>query len=201
MLSSHTLRAWGALLLGSIFAVGLALPATAKVHLSRKEALEWAFPGAARVEEKTHVLSAAQANAVEQDARSKLESKIVKLYTAYDAAGQATGYAVIDIHTVRTLPEAFLVVMTPEGKVRNLRVLAFYEPPEYEPSKRWLEQFEARGLEDETRIGGAIHGIAGSTLSARAVAGGVRRALALHRLLVKDEAPAAGGANEPLGER
>ena len=166
------------------FAVGLAQPATAKVFLSRKEAIAWAFPGVDRVDERTVVLTDEQARAVEERAKTPLESRIVKLYTGLQG-GEATGYAFIDIHTVRTLPEAFLVVLTPEGQVRSLRVLAFYEPPEYLPPDRWLEQFEQRRLDEGTRIGGAIHGIAGSTLSARAVTGGVRRSLALFEVLVK----------------
>jgi hypothetical protein len=167
---------------------GLAAPAEAKVFLSRKEALAWAFPEA-DVEERTSVLSAEQARAVEALARAPLESKIVKLYTARDG-DDVVGYAFIDIHTVRTQPEAFLIVLTPEGAVRSLRVLAFYEPEEYLPPERWLEQFDAARLERDLRVGGAIHGIAGSTLSARAVSAGVRRSLALWQVLV-------GGASAP----
>jgi len=163
-------------------------PAQAKVYLSRSEAIDWAFPGADRVDERTFVLTDAQARAVERLGRAPVETRIVKLYTAL-REGAATGYAFIDIHTVRTLPEAFMVVLTPEGAVRSLRVLAFYEPPEYLPHENWLEQFEGGGLGHGLEPGSAIHGIAGSTLSAQAVSAGVRRSLALWQVLV-GEAPA-----------
>jgi hypothetical protein len=176
--------------LGLAVAGSLAAPAAAKVYLSRTEALAWAFPDAERVDERTVVLAAAQVQSIEALAKSPVESRIVKYYTA--RAGEAVlGYAFIDIHTVRTLPEAFLVVLTPEGAVRSLRVLAFYEPGEYLPSERWLEQFEAGRLETGLHVGGAIHGIAGSTLSARAVSGGVRRSLAFFEVLVRGDAAAA----------
>ena len=42
-----------------------------------------------------------------------------------EQAGRVLGYAVIDVHNVRTLPEAFMVVLSPEGEVRSLRLLAF----------------------------------------------------------------------------
>lgn len=174
-------------------------PAAAKVYLSRSEALAWAFPDADRIDPRTVVLSDAQAEAVESRAKAKLESRIVKLYTAH-RDGAVAGYAFIDIHTVRTQPEAFLVVLTPDGIVRTLRVLAFYEPAEYLPPDRWLAQFDRRALDEQTRIGGAIHGIAGSTLSARAVTGGVRRSLALYQVLVRGEAaaaPSVGAAPAP----
>lgn len=175
--------------LGGSLAVGVA-PARAKVYLSRSEALAWAFPDADRVDERTFVLTDAQANAVERLARAPVETRIVKLYTALED-GAATGYAFIDIHTVRTLPEAFLVVLTPGGAVRSLRVLAFYEPPEYLPPENWLEQFEQGTLGSRLEPGAAIHGIAGSTLSAQAVSAGVRRSLALWEVLVGRAAPPA----------
>jgi hypothetical protein len=185
--SSRIRRAGWTLCLAIAFAAGLASPATAKVYLSRREALAWAFPQADRIDERSHVLTREQAQLVESRAGAKLDSRIVKLYTAY-LGDEVQGYAFIDIHTVRTLPEAFLVVLTPEGEVRTLRVLAFYEPSEYLPPERWLEQFDRRRLDDQTHVGGAIHGIAGSTLSANAVTGGVRRSLALYEVLVKGHA-------------
>ena len=103
------------------------------------------------------------------------------------------GYAIIDVHTVRTFPEAFLVVLDPQGRVVSTRILAFYEPPEYMPPERWLAQFDGRVLEPSLSLGGSIHGISGSTLSSRAVTTGVRRALALYHtfLPIPPVAPAA----------
>jgi hypothetical protein len=173
---------------------GRPAPGEAEVYLSRQEAIAQAFPDAERVEERTVILDEAQTRAVEELARSPLESRIVKIYEGR-RADRITGYAFIDVHTVRTLPEAFLVVVTPEGKVRQLRLLAFYEPPEYAPAERWLDQFDARGLDDRLRLGGAIHGIAGSTLSSRAVTGGVRRALALFEVVIR-----GGGEGDSLAE-
>lgn len=167
----------------------VSIPATdaqAKVFYSQKEALELAFPGADRVDRRSEALDDPAAERVEKLSRARLESRIVTLYTGVKD-GEVMGYAFIDVHNVRTLPEAFLVVLSPDGSVRSLRLLAFYEPEEYKPSDRWLRQFDDRRLERSLRLGGEIHGIAGSTLSSRAVTGGVRRALALYELLVRDE--------------
>jgi hypothetical protein len=89
------------------------------------------------------------------------------------------------MHTVRTLPEAFLVVLTPEGEVRSLRLLAFHEPTEYQPTERWYGQFERKSQQSTLRLGDDIHGIVGATLSARATTLGVRRALAFYEILVR----------------
>jgi Na+-translocating ferredoxin:NAD+ oxidoreductase RnfG subunit len=88
---------------------------------------------------------------------------------------------------VRTHPEAFLVVLSPEGSVRSLRVLAFHEPLEYLPPGRWYEQFGGKSLADALRVGGDVHGIVGATLTAQATTRGVRRALALYQVLYGEE--------------
>jgi len=195
--ASHSRRAKGLCLLAGLLVLGggLAAPAQAKVFLSRTEALDWAFPDAARVDAHTVVLTAAQTRAVEAFARAPVESKLVKLYTAVGPDGAVQGHALIDIHTVRTQPEAFLVVLSPEGAVRSLRVLAFYEPQEYLPPEGWLEQFEGGRVADDLELGGRIDAIGGSTLTSRAVSAGVRRSLALYRVLV------AGETVPPPGER
>jgi Na+-translocating ferredoxin:NAD+ oxidoreductase subunit G len=174
-------RAIACALLGLLFA---AAPAAGEVYLSQREALAIAFPGADRIERKSVVLGDAQAATVERLSGAKLESRIVTLHEGFRGE-ERLGYAVIDVHTVRTLPEAFMVVLSPEGRVAGLRILAFYEPSEYKPSDRFLAQFDARTLGPELRLGGAIHGIAGSSLSSRAVTMGVRRSLALYEVLVR----------------
>jgi len=162
----------------------IAIGAEAKVYNSRSEALELAFPDADRIESQVFVLDDAQAARVEAIARSPVGSKLVKLHRAWK--GDAIlGYAFIDMHTVRTLPEAFLVVLSPEGEVRSLRLLAFHEPLEYQPTSRWYDQFEHKSQHSPLRLGGDIHGIVGATLSARATTRGVRRALALYEILVR----------------
>jgi len=183
--SSRTLLALIAILgLG-----GPAVPAGAKVFHSQKEAIELAFPDADRVETRTLILTGEQTEVIQREARSKLDSRIVKLYHGY-RDDQLLGHAFIDVHVVRTLPEAFLVVLTPEGKVASLRVLAFHEPLEYMPAPRWYHQFESKGLEDDLRLGRDIHGILGATLSTRAVTESVRRVLALYRVLIQPQGAA-----------
>lgn len=165
-------------------------PAAARVFYSQEEALELAFPEADRVDKRTELLDDALAARVEAKARAALPSRLVKLYTGWKG-GAVQGYALIDVHTVRTHQEALLVVLTPDGRVRSLRVLAFYEPEEYLAPQRWLDRLEGRALDDRLRLGGEVHGIAGATLSSRAVTDAVRRSLALFEVLVAPTAPPA----------
>jgi Na+-translocating ferredoxin:NAD+ oxidoreductase RnfG subunit len=158
--------------------------AHAKVFYSRSEALALAFPDADRIADESVLLDDAQAGQIEQLAKSHLESRLVRIYRGY-RGDELLGYAFIDVHNVRTLPEAFLVVLSPAGEVHALRVLAFHEPLEYMPPTRWYQQFEHKTIEAPLRLGGDVHGIVGATLSSRATTEGVRRALALYQVVVK----------------
>ena len=156
----------------------------AKVFAGRRDALAEAFPTAVRIDEKTHVLDDELAALCEQHARAQLESRLVTLYTAWGEEG-VLGYAHISIHNVRTKPEAMLIVLTPEGQVRSVRILAFHEPLDYLPADRWYDQFEGTTREAALRVGRDIHGVVGSTLSAQAASDAVRQALAIYELLVQ----------------
>jgi hypothetical protein len=157
----------------------------AKVFYSRSEALELAFPEADRIEDETVVLGDEQADRIQSLSKSPLESRLVRIYRGFRGP-ELLGYAFIDVHNVRTLPEAFLVVLTPAGSVRALRVLAFHEPLEYKPDDRWYEQFENVSQDQALRLGRDVHGIVGATLSARATTRGVRRALALYEVVIQE---------------
>ena len=159
--------------------------AEAKVFYSRSEALEMAFPEADRIESETYVLADAQVARIEQISESPIDSKLVKIYRGLKG-DRLLGYAVIDMHRVRTLPEAFLVVLSPKGSVQSLRVLAFHEPLEYLPTDRWYDQFDEKDLSHALRLGGDVHGVVGATLSARATTRGVRRILAYYEVLIQN---------------
>ena len=163
--------------------------ASAKVFASQNQALAEAFPDAARIERKTILLGEDDTRAIEAITHQKEESRILVVHTAYDENDRILGFAHIDVHVVRTKPEAFMIVLTPEGRVRSVRILAFHEPLDYLPTDRWYAQFAGKTIEDRLRVGGDVHGVAGATLSARAAADGVRRMLAYWQLLLK---PTAG---------
>ncbi len=171
---------------------GLAEPAQAKVFLSQNQALREAFPDATRIERDTRILRSKQRDRIESMTREKLVSRIVVLHVAYRGE-ELLGYAHVDVHNVRTQPEAFLVVLDPGGTVRSVRILAFHEPLDYLPAGRWYAQFEGKTRADPLRVGRDVHGVVGATLSARAAADGVRRMLAFWEVLLRPESRQAGG--------
>lgn len=163
-------------------------PALSGVFHSRESALELAFPGAERIEARDLFLSEDEAAAVERAAGVAVDSRLVTVYVARNG-GTIAGYAFLDTHPVRTLPETLLVVLDAGGRVAGTHLLAFHEPPEYLPPARWLSRYEGRDL-DGSRWGRAdLDALSGATLSARAVTAAVRRLLAVYRVKLAPEAP------------
>ncbi len=160
--------------------------ATDKVFTSQQQALREAFPEATRIERDSRIVLSDDLERIRALSGQVDLPRVVVLHTAWQGE-RLLGHAHIDVHTVRTKPEAFMIVLTPEGAVRSVRVLAFHEPLDYLPTDRWYAQFEGRTGADRLRVGGDVHGVVGATLSARAAADGVRRTLAYWAVFLQPE--------------
>ncbi|MFP6656041.1 MAG: hypothetical protein VCB25_10475 [Myxococcota bacterium] len=159
-------------------------PVSAKVFASQQQALAEAFPDATRIERRTHLVREKDAAKIAAMIHAEIDSKIIVIHTAYQADA-LLGYAHIDVHNVRTKPEALMIVLRPDGSVRSVRMLAFHEPLDYLPAGRWYDQFIGKTGSDGFRVGGDLHGVVGATLSARAAADGVRRMIAYWEVLLR----------------
>jgi Na+-translocating ferredoxin:NAD+ oxidoreductase RnfG subunit len=157
---------------------------SAKVFASQQEALAESFPNASRIDRRTVILRKKDAAKIAAITHEEVQAKVVVLHSAYKD-DELLGYAHIDVHNVRTKPEALMIVLTPDGTVRSVRMLAFHEPLDYMPTDRWYAQFVGKTNQDGLRVGGDVHGVVGATLSARAAADGVRRMLAYWEVLLR----------------
>ena len=164
-----------------------ALTASAKVLLTRDDALAKAFPNA-QVKRVEVFLTKDQIARAQNAAGRKLDKKIVYRYEAY-VDDQLVGVAYFDAHRVRTLPEILMIAVTPAGTIKEIDVLSFKEPMEYLPKRRWYEQFLNQKLDLDLRVGRDIDGVVGATLTARATSQAVRRTLAIHSVLEPLSAP------------
>lgn len=158
-------------------------PLRAEVLMSEPAALERAFPGAVP-ERRTLYLTPAQVAQVEKAARSKMPSAVVTVFVAR-RAGQVVGRAVLDTHVVRTRPETVLTVIEPDGRLRLALILQFGEPPDYLPRERWLTTLGGKPLDDDLWPGRGVRRVTGATLTVQAITQAVRRALALHALVLE----------------
>lgn len=158
----------------------------ATVFHGQNEAVSLAFPDATHTDSETYILTDEQAEKVEGAGRSALATRLITIHRGWK--GDAfLGYAHIDVHTVRTKAEAFMVVLGPDAEITQVRVLAFYEPLEYMPSGRWYQNFFGKGPGDDLRISFDIDAVTGATLTTRATVDSVRRMLAYYDVLLESD--------------
>ncbi len=161
-------------------------PATwGEVLMTERAAIERAFPGSA-AERLILYLTKDEVGAIERTARSKLPSAVVTAFVARKD-GAVSGRAVLDTHTVRTMPETVLTVVEPDGHLRMALVLQFAEPTDYLPREGWLRTLEGKPLDDELWPGRGVRRVTGATLTVQALTEAVRRSLAIDELVLKSK--------------
>jgi hypothetical protein len=152
-------------------------PAFGQSLLSREDALREYFPPPQVVEKRTLFLTEDQVKAIESRARARVDSRLLTYYAARDS-GRITGYAIVETRIVRTLPQTFMVVVSGDGTLRGVELLAFSEPEDYRPPERWLDTFTGRSLTDDLWLKRGVRNIIGATITAESITSGVREVLA-----------------------
>lgn len=178
-------KVWTRQLIISALLFSLVAPGFAKIFYSKNEAMVLAFGEGAQVETLSLFPDDQQTAKIQQDAKVKLESGLFTFYVGKEK-DKILGYAAIETITVRTKPETLMIVLTPEGGLRNVYTLAFHEPPEYQPPERWFGQLNGKPLADMDFNKG-IQGVSGATLSTRAAVNSVRKVLAVYLTMVKNQ--------------
>jgi hypothetical protein len=164
--------------------LGVATIAGATVFYSKEEAFELAFGAGAETESLPVFLTDGQAEQIEKTAQVKLDSKLYTFHIG-KRGGHVLGYAAIESHNVRTQPETEMIVLSPTGELKRVEMLAFHEPPEYQPPVRWFERLYGKPIED-LRLNQGVDGIAGATLSSRASLDGIRKVMAIYRIALQE---------------
>lgn len=157
-----------------------------QVYLTKEAALKLYFPDAVSVERKTVFLTDQQVEKIQSRARAKVDSRVLTYYVGRSMVGPL-GYAFFETQIVRTMPETFLIVVNPDSSVRAVEILAFFEPEDYLPPKRWLNLFVNKSLRDDLWLKRGVQNVIGATISAQSITDGVRKILATFELAVPKE--------------
>ena len=147
---------------------------------ARDGALRAAFPAAERFVPTDVLLTDAMAAKLSELARARVDARLVTFYAAMRGA-DTLGYVVLHSHRVRTRNQTLAVSFETDGRLHQVQVVAFHEPPEYRLSDRWLEQLKGKGPQDRLSVGVDLDPISGATLSARGTAEQARWLLAAFR--------------------
>ena len=169
-----------------VFSAAAGLQAT--VLITVEEALGLAFPDG-EVSRETLFLTNEQMRSAATAADVEIDGAMVTRFVVR-RGDEVVGFAYIDTHRVRTLPETLLVILEVDGSVRRVEVAAFREPLDYKPGDSWYRQFDDEELDRDLSLDRDIRPITGATLTARATTDAVRRVLAIHLAVTgKGESP------------
>lgn len=166
-----------------LFATLYTAPSQARFFSTQEEALKRAFTGVNNIEKRTLYLTEGEKAKIESIAKAKLDSRLFTYYIG-SQSGAVTGYAVITSFMVRTKHAVTMVVLNPDGDIMSVEVLAFYEPEEYIPHRRWFEQFTGRILDDTLWPRRGVRAVTGATMSVNEITREVRKVLSVFKIMI-----------------
>jgi len=177
MVTTHSKRA--AWLTASAVMAASAVPASGEIYLNEAQALAIVLGERAVVRKEQKTLDDPLRAKLERSSNLRFpESSYTFFIVARD--GQAEKYAIQVNEIGKTEPITFMVGMGPEGKVTDVVIMVFRENRGWEvKEKRFLNQFRGKTLRNSIRVDEDIINYTGATLSSKAVARGVKRALFL----------------------
>lgn len=158
----------------------------AKLLVTPFDALHAFYGKEVQIEKKNVLLTIDKAETVYKKAEMQTGSKIFRTFTVTKDE-KPVAYAILVSRVVRTKDAAVLYMISPEGVIDAVEVIAFNEPPEYTPSKQYVDQFKGKSSKDTLRVGKDIPTVTGATMGARNVTDGARLALAVFDMLFKEK--------------
>jgi len=162
----------------------LALPLSAKMLISPKDAMAQNYGAKSKISEESILLSGAQAKKIQELSGVKLDSKIFKFYKALKE-GKTLGYGILINRKIRSKNGVVLYLISSESVLKGIEVIAFNEPMEYVPSKKWMSQFQNVDTSVPLALSKDIPTITGATLSAKSFVDGSRLAFAFYNEVLK----------------
>ena len=158
-----------------------------RVFLTKKQALQLAFPGVKKVKKKKVWSTDTQTAAIQKILGDQIkynESRVTHYFGLNDA-GQPVGAMTIGNEIGRSYPITFMVVINPNGTVKDVEIMVYREP------HGWEVRFESFMSQFFGRDGGDpfdnINNITGATLSVRSMTKGVKKAVAEFQVIYKDK--------------
>ncbi len=168
-------------LLGAAILLGGARPAAAEpqVFFTHRSLLASFFPGSERVTFRKLDLDGEQRSRIAKRLGAALRKASYTVFVATTGT-HVDGYALIDDEPGQHEPITFGVRLSPTGVVERQEILVYREPRGDEVrAERFRRQFVGKSARDPIAVSADGDAISGATISSRAMATGVRRAVLL----------------------
>ena len=169
----------------AIAAAGLgAAPAFAIDYMNAEQARKLLFPAAAKWQDKSVTLDAAQLRSVADRAGMPARSAAWNLSNALDDKGGVIGTVVVDQVIGKFELITYAVGIDRSGAITGIEILSYRESHGSEVRlPAWRRQFAGKSLAQPIKAGEDIAIISGATMSCNHVTDGVRRIVALVAML------------------
>ncbi len=155
-----------------------------QVFLTKKEALDLAFPGADEILKKKYWLKDEHREAIGKLCQQKIDDRRITYYIG-KKAGNIMGYMVIDHRIGKNYPITYMVVINPDGTVRDVEIMVYREPHGWEVRfETFMRQFFGKNVDSDFND---ITSITGATLSVNSMRASVYKAVSAFKVLVLDQ--------------
>jgi FAD:protein FMN transferase len=172
----HRRIAWAT---ASAAILGAVCPASAQTYLTEAQALAAILGDGVIAHREDHSLDAALRSKLEHETNLRFPEQNYTIFSSGESV-QPRKFAIVMNEIGKSEPITFMVGVTDQGKVSDVVIMVFRENRGWEvKEKRWLNQFHGKTLHSPIRVEEDIINYTGATLSSKAVARGVKRALAL----------------------
>ena len=150
-----------------------------EVYLTLDEALKIAFPRADRVKTEDRAPTFEERRRIEERLGWRVPEPSFRFYVG-EKSGAVQGYALVMDEIGKERPITFMVKVDPDGRVEDVSVMVYRESIGSEVKRSgFLKQFRGKSGSDRLRVGREIGSITGASLSCRAIAAGVKKAVVL----------------------
>jgi Na+-translocating ferredoxin:NAD+ oxidoreductase RnfG subunit len=155
------------------------------VYLTKKEAFALAFPGADQIKKEKKWLTDTQREAIGKILGEEYKKRRLTYYFGLNDGGRPSSAMIIGNEIGRSYPITFMVVINPDGTVKDVEIMVYREPHGWEVRfESFLSQFFGR---DAGSPFDDINNITGATLSVRSMTRGIKKAVAEFQVIYKDK--------------
>ncbi|MBM3267412.1 MAG: FMN-binding protein [Candidatus Sericytochromatia bacterium] len=160
-------------------------PAYEQVYLTQEQALKIALPPADEVVARPIKPTPEQRANIEKRLGRKVPDPTVTFHVA-KTNERPVGYAIVLDEVGKYYPITFIVGLLPDGSVREVAIMVYREKRgDAVKRRRFLGQFAGKTAADPLMVNRDIIHLTGATVSSWSIAAGVKKAVVLFDVLVR----------------
>lgn len=156
----------------------------AKTIISPMDAMKQNYLQSDKITQEDLLITDANVLKIEQNAKTKLNTKSFKIFKAAKN-GKNIGYGVLIDRKIRSKNGVALYMISADSTLKAVEIIAFNEPLEYIPSKKWISQLNNTQSQNIEKVLKDVPPITGATLSAKNIIDGSSIAFAIYNEMLK----------------